>query len=101
MSIAAPAAEAGARNLECRARGGDRQYALFLDWDGNVAHGILQTTMGGRTWSQKVQAELYKALVLVNPAGSPSPEQRLATVREEGEKTMQVGDWRQPWLACE
>jgi hypothetical protein len=105
VPVAPPAAEAladaGPRNLECRAKDAASEYALFLVWDGNLARGSLDTTAAGRTTSRAVQAELFKGLVLVYPPSSRSPEDRLATVQEEGSKTMQVGDWKAPWLACE
>jgi hypothetical protein len=86
--------------LECRARHGDSTYELFLVWDGNLARGTLRKTgAGAMSWS--VTAELYKGLVLVGPKGAQDPNARIATVNENGDKTMQVGDWKQPWLPCE
>jgi hypothetical protein len=94
--------------LECRATGGGQTVELFLTWEGNVASGSLRTTQGdGGFATRAVKAELYKGLVLVNPAGAPDPGSRIATVQEpdgaagqNGKKMIQVGDWRQPWLPC-
>ena len=88
-------------SLECRAKQGDRTYELFLLWDGNLAGGSLRTIAGGQATTKAVQGELYKGLVLVNPAGSTDPAQRIATMQEEGTRILQVGDWKEPWLACE
>ncbi len=100
-SAVGPSAGVTIGPLACRARDAARIYELFLRWDGNVAHGSLRTTTGAQATTVPVQAELYKGLVLVNPADSPGPEKRIATVQEEGTKTLQVGDWKRPWLACE
>jgi hypothetical protein len=99
-----PLAEAGVGEapLECRAKNGGATVELFLAWDKNVAKGTLRTTAaGGAPTSRAVQAELYKGLVLVNPAGMADASQRIATEQTEGGKKIQVGDWKQPWVECE
>jgi hypothetical protein len=91
--------------LECRATSGGETVELFLTWERNIASGSLRTTHGdGGFATRAVKAELYKGLVLVNPASAPDPGSRIATVQEQGEETekkmIQVGDWHQPWLPC-
>jgi hypothetical protein len=103
--VTAPAPPKGAP-LECRASTGGQTVELFLTWEGNVASGSLRTTQGdGGFATRAVKAELYKELVLVNPANAPDPGSRIATVQEQEEaaakRTIQVGDWHQPWLPCE
>lgn len=101
--VAAPAPPKGAP-LECRATRGGRTVELFLTWERNTASGSLRTAQGdGGFATLAVKAELYKGLVLVNPADAPDPGSRVATVQEqdEGKKVIQVGDWNQPWLPCE
>ncbi len=94
------APEVGA--LECRAKDGDKTIELFLAWDKNVATGSLRTTTStGTSADLPVKAELYKGEVLVNPAGAPDPNNRIATMQQDGKKTIQVGDWHQPFLPCE
>jgi hypothetical protein len=67
-----------------------------------MANGSLRTTTSGSAVTVRpVKAELYKGLVLVNPADAPGPNNRIATVQTEGKKMIQVGDWHQPQLACE
>ncbi len=101
-SVTPAEAAAGDAPLECRAKNGGAIVELFLAWEKNVAKGILRTTAdGGAPTSRAVQAEMYKGLVLVNPAGMPDASQRMATEQTEGGKKIQVGDWKQPWLDCE
>ena len=103
--VAAPAPPKGAP-LECRAISGGRTIELFLTWEANLASGSLRTTQGdGGFATRAVKGELYKGLVLVNPASAPDPGSRIATVQEQdeeaGKRTIQIGDWHQPWLPCE
>jgi hypothetical protein len=101
-SVTPAEATAGDAPLECRAKDGGATVELFLAWEKNVAKGLLRTTAdGGSLASRAVQAEMYKGLVLVNPAGMPDASQRIATEQTEGGKKIQVGDWKQPWLDCE
>jgi hypothetical protein len=98
-----PPAPAPVRSpLECSAKGAGGTFELFLDWTQNVATGWLRTThTSGAIATQAVDAELYKGLVLVNPAGAPDPKSRIATEQTMPTKSLQVGDDKQPWLSCQ
>jgi hypothetical protein len=88
--------------LECGAKGAGGTFELFLDWTQNLATGWLRTThASGAIVTQAVDAELYKGLVLVNPAGAPDPKSRVATEQTLPTKSLQVGDDKQPWLPCQ
>jgi hypothetical protein len=88
--------------LECRAKNGSQLVELFVDWkDGNSSSGSLRTTPAtGAPSSQPITAEMVKGLVLVHPAGAASGR-TLATEQTDPGKSMQVGDYKQPWLPCE
>jgi hypothetical protein len=96
-----PAPPAIRAPLECRAKGADGTVELFLDWNQNLATGWMRTVRAtGSVVTRAVDAELYKGLVLVNPAGAPDPRSRIATEQTLPGKSLQVGDDKQPWLPC-
>ena len=98
-----PPAAAVMGSLECRAHGGGQTTELYLDWQQNIAKGSLRViTVGGGVTTKPVEAELYKGLVLVDPAGSPPPVTgKVATMQTDPKKTLQLGDYKQPWCACD
>jgi hypothetical protein len=93
--------------LECRAKCANGTVELFLDWSPSVnlqgtATGWLRTTRTtGVVVTRAVDAELYKGLVLVNPAGVRDPKSRVATEQTSPAQSLQVGDYKQPWLPCD
>ncbi len=100
--IVPPAAPAPVGKLECRAKNGTQTIELFVDWkDGNSSSGSLRTTPAtGAAETQPITAEMVKGLVLVHPAGAPVGK-TLATEQTDPTKSLQVGDYKQPWLPCE
>jgi hypothetical protein len=96
-----PAAQPPGEVVECRATIQHRTIELHLRWDRNVATGMLVTIDGNKASEQPVRAELYKGLVLVSPAASTDANQRIATVQENEVRSIQVGNWNAPWIACE
>jgi hypothetical protein len=101
-----PVATRPAGNLECRAKAGDHPVELFLTWDKNIAKGTLRSIAAtGQPQDTEVSAELYKGEVLVSPSAKKGPPY-LATIVQipevnQGKKSIQVGDFKQPWLPCE
>jgi hypothetical protein len=93
---------AAVRNLECRAKNGNQTVELFVDWkDGNASPGSLRTTTAaGTPITQPITAEMVKGLVLVHPAGDRSGK-TIATEQTDPGKSLQVGDYKQPWLPCQ
>ena len=98
----APVAAAAVSSLECRAKNGNQTVELFVDWaDGNASRGSLRTTTGtGTPVTQPITAEMVKGLVLVHPAGDRDGK-TIATEQTDPSKSLQVGDYKQPWLPCE
>ena len=96
-----PVAAAAPANLECRAKNGNQIVELFVDWkDGNLSSGSLRTTPATGTPSkQAITAEMVKGLVLVHPAGNP--RKTIATEQTDPSKSLQVGDYKQPWMPCQ
>jgi hypothetical protein len=94
-------AGAAPSNLECRAKTGNQIVELFVDWkDGNLSSGSLRTTPATGTPSkQAITAEMVKGLVVVHPAGNP--RKTIATEQTDPSKSLQVGDYKQPWVACQ
>lgn len=99
----APVAAAAVRNLECRAKNGNQTVELFVDWkDGNISSGSLRTTSAtGTPTTQAITAEMVKGLVLVHPAGDRRGNKTIATEQTDPSKSLQVGDYKQPWLPCQ
>ena len=90
----APTASAAASAAECRAKNGSVE--LNLTWTNDRATG----TLGVDGKSQPVVALLYKGLILVDVAGTKAITGKVATVTNEGKKTIRLGDYKQPSLDC-
>jgi hypothetical protein len=101
-SAGAPVAAAPPSDLECRAKSGTQTFELFVHWqDGNVSSGTLRTTpAAGKPITQAITAEMVKGLVLVHPARGPR-DKTLATEQTDPSKSLQVGDFKQPWMPCQ
>jgi hypothetical protein len=97
-----PVAAAPPGGLECRAKSGTQTFELFVVWkDGNLSSGTLRTTPAtGKPSTQAVTAEMVKGLVLVHPAHGPR-DKTIATEQTDPSKSLQVGDYKQPWMPCQ
>jgi hypothetical protein len=80
----------------CQAMNGAQVIDLTLTWNKNTATGKL--FVDGH--SQTVIAELYKGLVLVDAPGASPVTGKVATVTTDGEKTIRIGDYKQPTFDC-
>jgi len=97
-----PVAAAPPGDLECRAKSGAQTFELFVVWkDGNVSSGTLRTTPAtGKPSAQAITAEMVKGLVLVHPARG-ARDKTIATEQTDPSKSLQVGDYKQPWMPCQ
>jgi hypothetical protein len=76
---------------------------LYLDWSGDVARGSLRrTSASGNVSELRVEGERHGATVVLDDPTSDDLVVHAATLRtEDGKQRIQLGDWHQPWSACE
>jgi hypothetical protein len=89
--------------LVCRTTSSEGTMELSLAWDGSEAKGSLaQTGPSGNVTSQRVRAERFKTMIVVDELNQQDLVTHAAVVAEkEGKRYMRVGDDGKPWRACE
>src|SRR5689334_17370507 len=89
--------------LVCRTTSAEGKMELSLAWDGSEAKGSLaHTGPSGNLTSQRVKAERFKTMIIVDDVNQQDLTTHAAVVAEkDGKRYMRVGDDSRPWRACE
>jgi hypothetical protein len=92
--------------LACRTKTPvDGTIELFLDWSGTNAKGLLRRVANsGELYMQKVKAERFKTLIVVDALTSTTTDLTAHTAivgEQNGKKYLRLGEWKEQWSACE
>lgn len=98
------AADASFGSLVCRTKSiQEGTTELYLSWDGPSARGVLRRIApSGNETVQNVKAERFKGLIIADDTMTVDLVVHAATIAQhEGKPHIRLGDWKQPWAACE
>jgi hypothetical protein len=100
----APALPALPGQLACKTKGNsDGTTELALEWNGDSAKGTLRRVApSGMVYVQHVRAQRADGMIIVDDPNESDLAVHAATLVDRGgKKHLQIGDWKQPWQACQ